>query len=123
MGWGALFFFVGPRLRAHLLTTCKRMVVLPAAAMRSPRAGPPDVLSLPSITGQQTPPAACASDGTGAMHLGAWGPSTTNKLYRIYTGALLARYPGTPVLDFPVLDLIALKRYNISEVRCQYRFL
>ena len=34
MGRGALFSFVGSRLRAHLLTTRKRAVVLPAAAVR-----------------------------------------------------------------------------------------
>ena len=34
MGRGALFSFISSRLRAHLLTTRKRAVVLPVAAVR-----------------------------------------------------------------------------------------
>ncbi len=41
-------------------------------------------------TGQQTPLAACGSDGAASDTLGAWGPLTTNKRHRVYTGALLA---------------------------------
>jgi len=37
-GWpGRSVLFVGPLLRAHLLTTRKRAVVLPPAAVHSPR--------------------------------------------------------------------------------------
>ena len=65
-------------------------VALPAAVVRSPR----EVrrASLPCLvwTGQQTPPAACASGGATPMHWGLGGPSATNKLRRVYTGALLA---------------------------------
>lgn len=63
MDRGALFFFCRPLAKGHLFTTRKRVVVLPTAAVRSPRAAPPDVISLPSITDQETPLAACASDG------------------------------------------------------------
>ncbi|MFQ8758557.1 MAG: hypothetical protein ACLSAF_02865 [Intestinimonas sp.] len=38
---------------------------------------------------QQTPTAACASNAAASMHWGL-GPSATNKLRRVYTGALLA---------------------------------
>ena len=73
MGRDALSSFAGPRLRAHLLTTRKWAVVLPAAAVRSPRVAPLDAISLPSITDQQTPLAACASDGAASMHWGLGG--------------------------------------------------
>jgi len=46
--------------------------------------------SFPASIYQQTPTAACASGGAAPMHWGAWGPSATNKLRRVYTGALLA---------------------------------
>ena len=32
--------------------------------------------------------------------LGAWGPSATNKLRRVYTGALLAHSIGTPAIPY-----------------------
>ena len=90
MDWGALISFVGPGLRAHLLTTRKRVVVLPAAVVRSPRA---------ALAGRPLPAQYDRSaDATGGLciericvdALGAWGPSATNKLHRIYTGALFA---------------------------------
>ena len=76
--------------RAHLLTTRKRAVVLPAAVVRSPRGGPPGVPSLPSMDR--------SADATGGLCIGrsftdapgAWGSSDTNKLHQVYTGALLA---------------------------------
>ena len=89
MAW-ALRSLCRPSRRAHLLTTRKRAVVLPPAVVRSPRGGPPDVPSLPSMNRP-----ADAADGlcigrSSADTLGAWGPSATNKLRRVYTGALLA---------------------------------
>ena len=79
----------GPRLRAHLLTTRKRAVVLPTAAVRPPGAAPPG-LSFPA---QYIPADANSGLCIGrscADALGVWGPSATNKLHRVYTGALLA---------------------------------
>ncbi len=89
MTW-ALRSLCRPSRRAHLLTTRKRAVVLPAAVVRSPRGGPPGVPSLPSMDRP--------ADATGGLCIGrgcadapgVWGPSTPNKLRRVYTGALLA---------------------------------
>ena len=84
---GALFLC---KVKAHLLTTSRGLaVVLPAAAVRPPGAAPPG-LSFPA---QYIP-----ADANGGLcigrscvdALGAWGPSSTNKLHRVYTGALLA---------------------------------
>ncbi len=89
MTW-ALRSLCRPSRRAHLLTTRKRAVVLPAAVVRSPRGGPPGGPSLPSMDRP--------ADATGGLCIGrgcadapgVWGPSTPNKLRRVYTGALLA---------------------------------
>ena len=61
-----------------------------SAVVRSPRGGPPGVPSLPSMDRP--------ADATGGLCIGrgcadapgVWGPSTPNKLRRVYTGALLA---------------------------------
>ena len=66
------------------------MAVLPVAVVRSPRGGPPDVPSLPSMDRP--------ADATGGLcigrgcadALGGWGALAPNKLRRVYTGALLA---------------------------------
>ena len=84
----------GPRLRAHLLTTSKLVVVLPAAVVRPPGAAPPG-LSFPA---QYIP-----ADANGGLCigrscadvLGAWGLSATNKRHWVYTGALLATTVST----------------------------
>ena len=90
-GWpGRSDLFVGPLRRAHLLTTRKRAVVLPPAVVRSPRGGPPDVPSLPSMDRPADAIGGLCIGRSCADALGAWGPSATNKLRRVYTGALLA---------------------------------
>ena len=86
----------GPRLRAHLLTTSRRLaVVWPAAIVRPPGAAPPG-LSFPAQYNQQTPTAARASDAAAPMYWGAWGPSATNKQPGVYTQALLATMMKAP---------------------------
>ena len=95
MTW-ALRSLCRPSRRAHLPTTRKRVVVLPAAVVRSPRGGPPGVPSLPSMDRP--------ADATGGLCIGrgcadapgVWGPSTPNKLRRVYTGALLATMVTPP---------------------------
>ncbi len=72
--------------RAHLLTTRKRTVVWPAAIVRSP----PGVPSLPSMDRPADANGGLCIGRSCADALGAWGPSATNKLRRVYTGALLA---------------------------------
>ena len=90
-GWpGRSDLFVGPLRRAHLLTTRKRAVVLPPAVVRSPRGGPPDVPSLPSMDRPADATGGLCIGRSCADALGAWGPSVTNKLRRVHTGALLA---------------------------------
>ncbi len=76
--------------RAHLLTTRKRAVVLPSAIVRSPRGGPPGGPSLPSMDRPADATGGLCIGRSCADALGAWGPSVTNKLRRVYTGALLA---------------------------------
>ncbi len=88
MTW-ALRSLCQPSRRAHLLTTYKRVVVLPDGS-RAPSGGGSAGVSSPADIYQQTLTAACASGGAAPMHWGAWGPSATNKLRRVYTGALLA---------------------------------
>ena len=90
-GWpGRSVLFVGPLLKAHLLTTSRWLVVvLPTAAVRPPGAAP----LVQFFPAQYIP--ADANGGLCIGHsyadaLGAWGPSATNKLRRVYTGALLA---------------------------------
>ena len=81
--------FYRPRLKAHLLTTRRRAVVLPVADVRSPGAAP---------LGLSSPAQYIPADANGGLCigrscadvLGAWGPSATNKQHRVYTGALLA---------------------------------
>ena len=90
-GWpGCSVLFVGPLLKAHLLTTSRWLVVvLPTAAVRPPGAAP-----LVQFFPAQYIPA----DANGGLcigrncvdGMGAWGPSATNKLCQVYTGALLA---------------------------------
>ncbi len=92
-GWpGRSILFVGPLLRAHLLTTCQgRRWYCLTAAVRPPGAVP---------AGRPFP---CPvwdrpADANGGLcigrsfadALGACGSSATNKLCRVYTGALLA---------------------------------
>ena len=89
MTW-ALRSLYRPSARAHLPTTCQgAMVVLPDGS-RAPSGGGSAGVSSPADIYQQTLTAACASGGAAPMHWGAWGPSATNKLRRVYTGALLA---------------------------------
>ena len=89
MTW-ALRSLYRPSARAHLPTTCQgAMVVLPDGS-RAPSGGGSAGVSSPAGIYQQTLTAACASGGAAPMHWGAWGPSATNKLRRVYTGALLA---------------------------------
>lgn len=88
MTW-ALPSLYRPQLRAHLPTTSKLAVVLPAAAVRPPGAAPPGL----SFSAQYIP--ADANGGLCIGHscadvLGAWGPLATNKRPRVYTQALLA---------------------------------
>ena len=62
---GRSVLFVGPLIRAHLLTTSKRVVVWPAAIVRPPGetgAGTAPPSAFPCQYIQQTPMAACASD-------------------------------------------------------------
>ena len=83
-----LFSYARPK--AHLLTTSRWLVVvLPTAAVRPPEAVP----SGPSFPAQSIPAAAKGGLCIGRSctdALGAWGPLATNKLRRVYTGALLA---------------------------------
>ncbi len=88
MTW-ALHFPCRPSRRAHLLTTRKWAMVLLAAVVRSPRGGPPGVLSLPSMDRPADATGGLCIGRSCADALGAWGPSATNKLRRVYTGALL----------------------------------
>ncbi len=54
--------------------------------------GPPGVPFLPNM--DQMLPAACTSDGAMPMHRGLGGTLASNKLRRVYTGALLASQLG-----------------------------
>ena len=65
-------------------------VVLPPAVVRSPRVGPPGVPFLPSMDRSADATGGLCIERSCADALGAWGPSATNKLRRVYTGALLA---------------------------------
>ena len=90
-GWpGRSVLFVGPLLKAHLLTTSRWLVVvLPTAAVRPPGAAP----LVQFFPAQYIPADANGGLCIGRSYadaLGAWGPSATNKLRRVYTGALLA---------------------------------
>lgn len=75
-----------PSRRAHLLTTRKRTVVWPAAIVRSP----PGVPSLPSMDRPAGANGGLCIGRSCADAMGAWGPWATNKLRRVYAGALLA---------------------------------
>ncbi len=81
-----LFSYARPK--AHLLTTSRWLVVvLPTAAVRPPGAAP---LAL-SFPAQYIPADANGGLCIGRSYtdaLGAWGSSATNKLCRVYTGAL-----------------------------------
>ena len=90
----ALFSYARPK--AHLLTTSRWLVVvLPTAAVRPPGTA----LSGPSLPAQYIP-----ADANGGLCigrscadvLGGWGPSATNKLHWVYTGALLATMVKAP---------------------------
>ena len=65
------------------------MVVLPDGS-RAPSGGGSARGVLPCQLYQQTPTAAFASGGAASMHWGLGGLPATNKLRRVYTGALLA---------------------------------
>ena len=60
-----------------------------ACGHRAPSGGGSAGVSSPAGIYQQTPMAACASDAATPI-TGGLGPSATNKLHRVYTGALLA---------------------------------
>ena len=57
-----------------------------AYGSRAPSGGGSARGAFPASICQQMPTAACASGGASPMH---WGALTTNKLRRVYTGALL----------------------------------
>ena len=63
-------------------------VVPPAAAVRSPGAAPPGCPPLPVYTSRRQRRLVHRTQLRRSP--GAWGPSATNKLRRVYTGALLA---------------------------------
>ena len=90
-GWpGRSVLFVGPLLKAHLLTTIRWLVVvLPTAAVCPPGAAP----LVQFFPAQYIPADANGGLCIGRSYadaLGAWGPSATNKLRQVYTGASLA---------------------------------
>ncbi len=62
-----------------------------ACGHRAPSGGGSAGVSSPAGIYQQTPMAACASDAATPI-TGGLGPSATNKLHRVYTGALLTYY-------------------------------
>jgi len=66
------------------------MAVLPVAVVRSPRGGPPDVPSLPSMDRPADATSGLCIVRSCADALGVWGALAPNKLRRVYTGALLA---------------------------------
>ena len=66
------------------------MAVLPVAVVRSPRGGPPDVPSLPSMDWPADATWGLFFGGCWAFAVGFWGDLAPNKLRRVYTGALLA---------------------------------
>ena len=65
-------------------------MVLPAAIVHSPRGGPPDVPSLPSMDRPADATGGLCIGRSCADALGVWGALAPNKLRRVYTGALLA---------------------------------
>ena len=83
--------------RAHLLTTRKRAVVLPAAVVRSTRETRRASLPCPVWTGQQTPTAACASGGASPMHRGLGGLRTPTSCTR-YIPVHCLLLPPQPLL-------------------------
>lgn len=89
MAWMLLFLY-RPRLRAHLLTTRKRAVVLPDGNRAPSGGGPAGRPLLPSMNRSADATGGLCIGQSCANALGAWGPSATNKLRRVYTGALLA---------------------------------
>lgn len=89
MGQGVLSFFIGPGARAHLLTTRKRAVIWPAAIVRSPE-GAALGIAFPAQYRQVSRRQQRLGHRGRGQSDGAWGRSATNKLCRVYTGALLA---------------------------------
>ena len=69
-------------------------VVPPAAAVRSPGAAPPGCPPLPVYTSRRQRRLVHRTQLRRSP--GAWGPSATNKLRRVYTGALLATMVTPP---------------------------
>ena len=89
MTW-ALRSLCRPSTKAHLLTTGQGpMVVLPGGScVLSGGGSAGGVHPLPEYTSRRQRRLVHRAELPDA--LGAWGPSATNKLRRVYTGALLA---------------------------------
>lgn len=92
-GWpGRSVLFAGPLLRAHLLTTGRRVVVWPAAIVRPPGGTGPG-----RLRHQLSPASIYSRRQRRLVHRtqprrspGAWWASAANKRHRAYTCALLA---------------------------------
>ena len=88
---GAPFSFL-PSRRERLLTTRRRAVVLPSAAVRSLREA--RLASLPCYRPAEAAGGLCIGCSR-ADRWGFGGPSAPNKLRRVYTGALFAATVST----------------------------
>lgn len=89
MAWMLLSLY-RPRLRAHLLTTRKWAVILPDGSRAPSGGGLAERPLLPSMNRSADATGGLCIERSCADALGAWGLSATNKLRRVYTGALLA---------------------------------
>ena len=90
MTW-ALRFLCRPPPKSALPPPRRWLAGGMACGHRAPSGGGSAGVSSPAGIYQQTPMAACASDAATPI-TGGLGPSATNKLHRVYTGALLTYY-------------------------------
>ncbi len=92
-GYPGRSFFIGSRLRAYLLTTAAGRWwygLRPSCALLEELGRDGSAISFPLPVYTADANGGLCIERRCVDALGAWGPPATNKLRRVYTGALLA---------------------------------